>query len=79
MANFHTKFTERMEAATRRKTPGGPATTAIASAIRARSSRKLDEKEKSEWFRLWHLRQRGMMLTMTECDWLLEVLGRMGK
>ncbi len=78
-ANFHTNFTAHMEAVTPKRTASGRASTATVSATPARNSRKLDEKEKTEWFRLWRIRKRGMMLTMNECDWLIEVVGRMGK
>ena len=78
MANYHTKFTERMEAQTRPRTQAGRATTATADDTPARSFR-LSEEEKTEWFRLWRIRKRGMMLTMNECDWLIAVVGRMAK
>jgi hypothetical protein len=74
-ANYHTRFTEHMEGLTPQRTPAGRVTSAIARNTPARSSRLSDE-ERQELLRLRTIRKKGWMLSMTECDWLLEILER---
>src|SRR5579863_5518673 len=74
-ANYHTRFTEHMEGPTRQLIQSGHVSTVIEKGTPARSSRLSDE-EKQELLRLRMVRKKGWMLSMTECDWLLDVLRR---
>jgi len=75
MANSRTSSTKRTAGRTRSKTADGPATTVTGSDIPAHNS-SLSDEEQLELLRLRTIRKRGQMLTMGECDWLLELYWR---
>ena len=66
------------QAPTLQRIQSGRAKRVTGSDTPARNFRLSDE-EQQEWFRLWRIRKRGQMLTMGECDWLLEMVGRMAR
>ena len=76
MANSGTKSTGRAGAPTRPRIPSGLASGITGLATLGRNL-PLNDEERPEWNRLRTLRKRGMMLSMAECDWLLEVMERM--
>jgi hypothetical protein len=76
MANSTTKSTAARPGPTTSRIVSGVAMDATAPAILAHSS-PLSAAEQQELFRLRTIRKRGQMLTMGECDWLVETLERL--
>lgn len=74
-ASSITKSTAGAVGPTMKAIASGPATTATGPAIPAHSS-PLSEEDLWEVARLRQIRKRGQMLTMGECDWLLEICER---
>jgi hypothetical protein len=75
-ASYTTKFTGSTAVPTITRTAAGHATTAIGLDTLARSFH-LSDAEKLELVRLQNIRRRGMMLSMSECDWLLNLYWRL--
>jgi hypothetical protein len=76
MGNSRMTRTEQELARTRRRIASGPVSPATGSVTPAHNS-LLNDAERLEWNRLRNIRRRGMMLSMAECDWLLDVMERM--
>jgi hypothetical protein len=74
--NSRTTPTEPKVEATPEVIVDGLATTATEPVTPARSSRLCGDQV-LEVYRLQAIRKRGQMLTMGECDWLLDLIERM--
>jgi hypothetical protein len=77
-ANSRTTPTEPKVEATQQLIVNGRALTATELDTLGHSSRLSDE-DQWEVTRLRTIRKRGQMLTMGECDWLLDLAERMGR
>lgn len=75
-ANCTTKCTGPEGAATSKAIASGRASTVTGPGTLARNSRLISEEDLWELTRLRQIRKRGQMLTMGECDWLLELCER---
>jgi len=75
-ANSTTSCTEPAADPTKKTTSSGVASTVTGLGTLAHNSRLSDE-ELLEMNRLQVIRKRGQMLSMSECDWLLELYWRL--
>jgi hypothetical protein len=75
-ASSITKSIEHGADRTTKAIASGLASSVIGRVIPVRNS-QLSGDEERELLRLRQIRKRGQMLTMGECDWLLELIERM--